>query len=273
MTRVRLRFGNSRVQSELLSSIPKDEVKMRSHLESHPNGRFPRPLERPSMVYIVGGHRAERAKLLYMVYGLSLAVRTFDSGADLLESLGERRPSVALIMASQSEIDAFELQRYLATHHPEIPLIFVTCDGDIPMSVRAMKAGAFDFLSKPVSTESLHHAVREALEQSRNVLAHQHELDALRRSYDSLSPREREVMASVVSGQLNKQVASALGITEITVKVHRGQVMRKMNASSFAALVKQADRLGITEGPTLEHSVRVKRGRRPLELQEEVLWT
>jgi FixJ family two-component response regulator len=126
-----------------------------------------------------------------------------------------------------------------------MPVIFLTGQGDVEMTVRAMKAGALEFLTKPFRHEMLVNAIREALERSRQALAREAALKSLRESYASLSRREREVMTLVVSGLLNKQVGGELGISEITVKAHRGQVMRKMQADSLAGLVRMADRLGV----------------------------
>ena len=126
-----------------------------------------------------------------------------------------------------------------------MPIIFITGYGDVPMTVRAMKAGAVEFLTKPFNEDVLLDAIRQALERSRAALGHEPEIQALRKRHASLSPREREVMALVVSGLLNKQVGGELGISEITVKAHRGQVMRKMKAGSLADLVNMAAKLGV----------------------------
>jgi FixJ family two-component response regulator len=130
-----------------------------------------------------------------------------------------------------------------------MPIIFITGHGDIPMSVQAMKAGAVEFLTKPFSDEALLSAIRQALERSRVALGHEAEMRALRDCYTSLTNRERQVMALVVSGLLNKQVGGELDISEITVKAHRGQVMRKMKADSLADLVKMAARLQVARAP------------------------
>jgi FixJ family two-component response regulator len=139
---------------------------------------------------------------------------------------------------------AFELQERLA-ERTDIPIIFITGHGDIPMSVRAMKAGAIEFLTKPFSDDVLLNAIRDALNRSRTALRERSEMQNLRNSYASLTRREREVMALVVSGLLNKQVGGQLDISEITVKAHRGQVMRKMHAASLPDLVTMAAKLGL----------------------------
>ena len=140
-------------------------------------------------------------------------------------------------------LNGLDLQRELAESDAEVPIIFLTGCGDIPMTVRAVKAGAANFLTKPADDEELLHAVQQALERSRVALAQETPMQELRDRYASLTPRERDVMALVVSGLLNKQVAGDLGITESTVKAHRGQVMQKMKANSVADLVKMTARL------------------------------
>jgi FixJ family two-component response regulator len=143
------------------------------------------------------------------------------------------------------DLNGLELQRRIAGR-PDLPIIFITGCADIPMTVQAMKAGAVEFLTKPFGPEALLSAIRGAIERSRELLAQEADLQDFRDRYESVTARERQVMTLVVRGQLNKQIAFELGITEITVKVHRGRVMRKMEATSLADLVNMAARLGDT---------------------------
>jgi FixJ family two-component response regulator len=145
-------------------------------------------------------------------------------------------------------LSGLELQRRLAGR-TDMPIVFMTSHGDVPTTVQAMKAGAFDFLTKPLEYDVLLAAIGHALDRSRAVLLHESALQALRARYASLTPRERDVMALVVSGLLNKQVGGELGISEITVKAHRGQVMRKMQAGSLPDLVTMAASLGLRSAP------------------------
>jgi FixJ family two-component response regulator len=146
-------------------------------------------------------------------------------------------------------LNGLELQKQVAVDRPDMPIIFITGYGDVPTTVRAMKAGAVEFLTKPFSDETLLGAIEHALEQSQAALSHEAEIRALRDRYATLSRREREVMILVVSGLLNKQVGGELGISEITVKAHRGKVMEKMQARSFAELVNLGAKLGLAPPP------------------------
>jgi FixJ family two-component response regulator len=168
---------------------------------------------------------------------------TFASAQEFLDRPRTLTPSCLVLDISLPGLNGLELQKRVSVERTDVPIIFITGHGDIPMSVGAMKAGAVEFLTKPFDHEELLTAVRNALERSRLALAQQADMQQLRNRYASLTSRERDVMTLVVSGLLNKQVAGELGITESTVKAHRGQVMQKMKANSVADLVKMAERL------------------------------
>jgi FixJ family two-component response regulator len=155
---------------------------------------------------------------------------------------------------SLPELNGLELQKLIAGDRIDMPIIFITGHGDVPMTVQAMKAGAVEFLMKPFDDEVLLSAIRNAINRSAAVLDDQAELTALRESYESLTPREQEIMRMVVAGMLNKQIGLKLGISEITVKAHRGKVMQKMKADSLAGLVKIAVRLGLAPAKNPWHS-------------------
>jgi len=170
------------------------------------------------------------------------------SFASALEFLHSPRPDVPACLVSDVRmpgLNGLDLQRELARAGWQIPIIFITGHGDVPMTVQAMKAGAVEFLTKPFTDDVLVDAIAGAIERSQRAVRHESELQVLRNAYASLTPREREVMALVVSGFLNKQVGGELGISEITVKAHRGQMMRKMKADSLPELVTMAARLGL----------------------------
>jgi FixJ family two-component response regulator len=200
--------------------------------------------DRP-MVFVVDDDSVVRDSLRVLIQKAGWQAETFASAQ---EFLGCRRPTVAsclIIDVAMSNLDGLDLQKRIAIERPEMPIIFISDSCDVRVSVQAMKAGALDFLTKPFSDEAIDGAIRHALERSGCVLDHEAKVRALRDSYASLTPREREVMALVVSGLLNKQVGGELGISEITVKAHRGQVMRKMKAGSLPALVNMVASLGL----------------------------
>jgi FixJ family two-component response regulator len=170
----------------------------------------------------------------------------FASAQDFLARPRLLAPSCLVLDVTLPDLNGLELQKRIADDRTDMPIIFITGHGDIPITVRAMKAGAVEFLTKPFETDVLLNAIRHAITRSYAALSQEAEMRALRECYESLSGREREVMALVVRGQLNKQVGGELGISEITVKAHRGNMMRKMKAKSLADLVNMAARLRIT---------------------------
>ncbi len=198
------------------------------------------------VVLVVDPNRTVRESLERFIRCEGWHPECFASGEEFLAHPLELVPSCLLLDVSLPGLSGLELQKRAAVECPHIPTIFLSAKSDIPTAVEAMKAGAVEFLTKPFRDNELLSAVREALKRSRLVLAKEAEKQALRRSYASLSPRERQVMALVSSGLLNKQVGGELGISEITVKAHRGQVMQKMHANSFADLIKMAAKLGLS---------------------------
>ena len=197
-----------------------------------------------STVFVVDGDPSVRASLELLIRAQGWKAETFATAADFLARPRTVGPCCLLLDINPPGLTGLELQRRLATR-TDVPIVFITGQGDVPTTVRAMKAGAFDFLTKPLEHDVLLPVLRHALELSRTVLLRESALQALRARYASLTPRERDVMGLVISGLLNKQVGGELGISEITVKAHRGQVMRKMKADSLAGLVTMAARLGV----------------------------
>jgi FixJ family two-component response regulator len=202
------------------------------------------PTERP-IVFVVDDDVSVRESLELLIAEAGWRPEVFASAGEFLVRPRERVPSCLVLDVGLPDLNGLELQRRIAGR-PDLPIIFITGCGDIPMTVQAMKAGAVEFLTKPFGPEALLSAIHGAVERSRASLAQEADVQNLRDRYESVTARERQVMALVVRGQLNKQIAFELGITEITVKVHRGRVMRKMEVTSLADLVNMAARLGGT---------------------------
>jgi FixJ family two-component response regulator len=197
------------------------------------------------IVFVVDDEGAVREALSSLLRSAGLAVEVFASAQAFLDREESDRPSCLILDVDLPDLNGLDLQALLVAHHERMPILFVTGKGDIPSTVRAMKAGAVEFLTKPFSEEELLQGVERALAldlTSRQQAAKEHEL---RDRYAQLKPREQEVMTRVVAGKLNKQVAADLGLSEITVKVHRRGAMEKMGAQSLADLVRIAERLGI----------------------------
>ena len=197
------------------------------------------------MVFVVDDDISVRESLELLIESAGWRSETFASAQEFLARPRALVPSCLILDVTLPDVNGLDLQKRLAVERPDMPIIVITGYGDVRMTVRAMKAGAVEFLVKPFGDDVLSDAVRHALERSRRALEQAALMKALRESYASLTPREREVMVLVVSGLLNKQVGGELGISEITVKAHRGQVMRKMKADSLPALVHMVDRLGL----------------------------
>lgn len=201
------------------------------------------------IVFVVDDDVSVRDSLAPLLRSAGWHACAFDSAQQFLDHPRPALPCCLILDVTLPGLNGLELQEQL-TDRPEMPIIFLTGYGNVPMTVRAMKAGAVEFLTKPFRADVLLAAVEHAIERSRRALAHAETLRTLRACYTSLTPREREVMALVVAGLLNKQIAGELGISEITVKAHRGQVMRKMKADSLADLVTRATALGLAAGST-----------------------
>ena len=198
-----------------------------------------------SIVFVVDDDISVRESLEPLIRSAGWRTEAFATAHEFLARPRAAIPSCLVLDVSLPGLDGLELQKRIAAERTDMPIIFITGHGDVPMTVQAMKAGAVEFLTKPFGDAVLLAAIRNALERSRAALDREAEIRTLRDTYASLTPRERQVMTLVVAGLLNKQVGGELGISEVTVKAHRGQVMRKMKANSLPDLVTMSARLGL----------------------------
>src|SRR6267143_1125235 len=201
------------------------------------------------IVFVVDDDISVRESLESLIRCAGWQPETFASAEEFIAHPRPFVPSCLVLDVSLPDLNGLDLQKRVAADRSDMPIIFITGYGDVPMTVQAMKAGAVEFLTKPFGDNVLLSAIRHALDRSHSALGREAEMQVLRDCYALLTRREGEVMALVVSGLLNKQVGGELGISEITVKAHRGQVMQKMKAASFADLVKKAARLGLASAP------------------------
>ena len=198
------------------------------------------------LVFVIDDDASVRGSLENLLRSVGLRVAVFASAQEFLASAYANAPGCLILDVRLPGVSGLELQELLRGSRPDLPVVFITAHGDIPMTVRAMKAGAVEFLTKPFGDKDLLDAVEQALRRVRESSDEREEMIALRSRYESLTRREREVMSHVVAGQPNKVAAADLGISETTIKIHRGHVMHKMRAESLAELVRMADRLGLS---------------------------
>jgi FixJ family two-component response regulator len=206
---------------------------------------MPQSRESDAIIAIVDDDPSVREGLSSLIRSAGLQVETFASAQEFLARPGAEAPSCLVLDLQLPGLSGLDLQKRMAEVGMEIPIVFLTGHGNIPASVQAMKAGAVEFLTKPFDEQDLLQAIQEAVERDRRNREQRAEIRELQNRYESLTAREQEVMQQVISGLLNKQVAAELNITEYTVKIHRGRVMRKMHAESLADLVRMAENLEI----------------------------
>jgi FixJ family two-component response regulator len=206
------------------------------------------------IVFVVDDDRSLRTSTERLLRSLGFVVQTFASAHEFLAHGRPEGPACLLLDVRMPGVSGLDLQRELVRSGVQIPIVFMTGHGDIPMTVRAMKAGAVEFLTKPVRKQALIDAIQAAIDRDRVSHAERRDALALRERYEQLTPREREVMALVVAGLLNKQIAHELATAERTIKFHRAHIMQKMGAESLAALVRMADQLGLAPAPVPKDS-------------------
>jgi FixJ family two-component response regulator len=210
--------------------------------------------QQQAIVFVVDDDVSVRESVELLIKFAGWQPETFASAKDFLARPRISTPCCLVLDVSLPDLNGLELQKLIASERIDMPIIFITGHGDVPMTVQAMKAGAVEFLTKPFDDEVLLGAIRHALKRSAAVLDDQAETTAMRNTYESLTPREQDVMRLVVAGMLNKQIGLKLGISEITVKAHRGKVMQKMKADSVADLVKTAVKLGLAPSKNPWHT-------------------
>jgi FixJ family two-component response regulator len=197
-------------------------------------------------VFIIDDDRGMRQSMQDLVESVGLRAESFATGEEFLKRKRTNDPSCLVLDVRLPQMSGLDFQRQLAETGVQIPIIFVTAHGDVPMSVRALKSGAVEFLTKPFRDQDLLDAIQQALQRDRAARDRQAEIHDLQERYHALTAREREVMTLVVSGMLNKQIASEIGASEATVKIHRGHVMQKMQAGSIVDLVRMADKVKLS---------------------------
>jgi FixJ family two-component response regulator len=198
------------------------------------------------IVFIIDDDRGMRQSIQDLVESVGLHAESFATGGEFLERKRTNNPSCLVLDVRLPQMSGLDFQRQLAEIGMQIPIIFVTAHGDVPMSVRALKSGAVEFLTKPFRDQDLLDAIQQALQRDRAAQEQQAEIHHVKERYGALTAREQQVMALVVSGMLNKQIASEIGASEATVKIHRGNVMHKMQAGSVVDLVRMADKLKLS---------------------------